>query len=410
MEETVRQMLGAVDRQHVQRLIEAVADGDGAAVVAAVDTVRELGLSGQGTLEELAAALQRMAVVQAVPALASGDAKDPDAEVWARLALRLAPDETQLFYSLCLHGRAELALAPDEHSGLLMLMLRLLAFKPSGGGPADPKPQGPAKSDNAGPAHRLPSGGPSSARLIGIGSANAEAAPARAPEDVQGVPPWDAQAPEPDERPSGPSIDEGPPAWLDGPELDTRAAVQQPGMSPPAPAGPPSLAPIPHPHAPDEPAHAKAAVAANPLADHWADLVAQMQSRGLIAALVRELAVQAECVSQAVHEGVSHWHLRVERGSLMGDAQRDRLQAAMSQCLAMPVQLVLQQGPAQDTPALRDLAAREARQRAAEVLIAQDPLVRRLLADHPGARLVAGSVHPMAPVAKSDPDTATITP
>ena len=42
-------------------------------------------------------------------------------------------DETQLLYSLCLHGRGELGLAPDEYAALTMVLLRLLAFKPAGG-------------------------------------------------------------------------------------------------------------------------------------------------------------------------------------------------------------------------------------------------------------------------------------
>ena len=39
-------------------------------------------------------------------------------------------DETQLLYSICLHGRGELGLAPDEYAALTMVLLRLLAFKP----------------------------------------------------------------------------------------------------------------------------------------------------------------------------------------------------------------------------------------------------------------------------------------
>ena len=38
-------------------------------------------------------------------------------------------DETQLLYSMCLHGRGELGLAPDEYAALTMVLLRLLAFK-----------------------------------------------------------------------------------------------------------------------------------------------------------------------------------------------------------------------------------------------------------------------------------------
>jgi DNA polymerase-3 subunit gamma/tau len=32
---------------------------------------------------------------------------------------------------MCLHGRGELGLAPDEYAALTMVLLRLLAFKPS---------------------------------------------------------------------------------------------------------------------------------------------------------------------------------------------------------------------------------------------------------------------------------------
>jgi len=40
-------------------------------------------------------------------------------------------DETQLLYSMCLHGRTELGLASDEFAALTMVLLRLFAFKPA---------------------------------------------------------------------------------------------------------------------------------------------------------------------------------------------------------------------------------------------------------------------------------------
>ena len=133
----VRQMLGAVDRGHAVRIVEALAAGDGAGLVGAADALRGLGLSAGGALEEVAMLLQTMAVLQAVPDAA--DASDPDAPEAARLAGLLAADETQLFYSIALQGRAELGLAPDEYSGLVMVLLRMLAFKPDGPRPAVPQ-------------------------------------------------------------------------------------------------------------------------------------------------------------------------------------------------------------------------------------------------------------------------------
>ncbi len=131
-ERTLRRMLGAVDRGHAVRIVEALAAGDGAALVAAVDDLRALGLSASGLLEEFAALLQQMAVVQAVPQAA--DESDPDTPALTRLAGLLAADETQLYYSIAVRGREELALAPDEYSGLVMVLLRLLAFRPAGAG------------------------------------------------------------------------------------------------------------------------------------------------------------------------------------------------------------------------------------------------------------------------------------
>ena len=123
-------MLGSVDRFYVFRLIAALAGGDGAAVVALSDDLRLRGLSPASTLEEMGLVLQRMAVLQVVPSAL--DDSDPEAAEIARLAETMPADETQLLYSMCLHGRGELGLAPDEYAALTMVLLRLLAFKPAG--------------------------------------------------------------------------------------------------------------------------------------------------------------------------------------------------------------------------------------------------------------------------------------
>lgn len=128
-EATVRQMLGSVDRSHVFRLIDALAQGHGRTVVEVSEELRHNGLSAASTLEEMCAVLQRMAVLQAVPDMPL-DASDPEAAEVGRLSSLMPRDETQLLYSICLHGRAELGLAPDEYAALTMALLRLLAFKP----------------------------------------------------------------------------------------------------------------------------------------------------------------------------------------------------------------------------------------------------------------------------------------
>ena len=125
-EQAVRQMLGAVDHQHVVRVLQAMAAHDGPALVQQVDDLRRQGVSASGTLEELASALQRLAVMQLAPGAMSDD-DSGDVSTWSDLATSLAPDETQLFYSLCLQARAEMVWAPDEYGALLMTLSSMVS-------------------------------------------------------------------------------------------------------------------------------------------------------------------------------------------------------------------------------------------------------------------------------------------
>jgi UDP-N-acetylglucosamine:LPS N-acetylglucosamine transferase len=111
-------MLGSVDRSHVFRLVEALAQGDGKTVVETSEALRLHGLSAAAALEEMSMVLQRMAVLQAVPQ--GADHGDEEAVTIARLAALMPADETQLLYSICLHGRAELGLAQDRPVALVM--------------------------------------------------------------------------------------------------------------------------------------------------------------------------------------------------------------------------------------------------------------------------------------------------
>jgi len=128
-EESVKHMLGSADRTYVFQLIEALAHGDGKSVVAISETLRLHGLNSASTLEDMSSVLQRMAVLQAVGNSPEADSTDPEAADISRLAGLMPADETQLLYSLCIHGRQELGLAPDEYAALTMVLLRLLAFK-----------------------------------------------------------------------------------------------------------------------------------------------------------------------------------------------------------------------------------------------------------------------------------------
>jgi DNA polymerase-3 subunit gamma/tau len=208
----------------------------------------------------------------------------------------------------------------------------------------------------------------------------------------QGVAPWDELPPEADPSLADaqePSLAEreddfAPPSEFDRPEPpDAFDAPSRPAApSRPTASTVPSLD-LPPP-------------GSDPLSDRWAELVGQLQARGLIAALVRELAIQAQCIAHEAGSTHSLWRLRVERESLRSDNLRDRLAQALSELLGQEAQLELERGVAFNTPAQRDQVARELRQQRAEQLISDDPLVQQLMKQYPGARLVPGSIHPLA--------------
>ena len=130
-EEVVRTMLGAVDRDYVYRIADALAAGDGGALLGESDALAARGLSAAAALEELAALFHRVAIAQAVPA---GAANFDDASRVGEYAQRFTPESVQLAYQICAQGRADLAIAPDESTGFAMTLLRLLAFEPTDGG------------------------------------------------------------------------------------------------------------------------------------------------------------------------------------------------------------------------------------------------------------------------------------
>ncbi len=357
-EETVRHMLGAVDRSHVFRLIEALAHADGASVLNTIDTLRLNGLSAASTLEDMGTVLQRMAVVQAVPErVHEADPTDPDAPQVAALAQAMPADETQLLYSLCLHGRAELGLAPDEYAALTMVLLRLLAFKPT-----EKKSLKTASTSNEAPASSPVAGAP----VVAAQRANPISTPAQAPQ----------AEPLPQFKPAAAT------AIPQAPAVVAIAVREQ---------GEPSERDRPQPYVPEASPALSAPVRSvhTPEGDFWFDTVSALLTAEAISAMTRELALHSQLVAK---DGVQ-WVLRLERESLNQPNNRDRLTVALNNA-GHAVNLLVEVGPVVDTPARRLLAAQAERQRQAEDTIMADPFVQTLMRDY-GGKIVPGSLQPM---------------
>ncbi len=124
----VREMLGTVDETYLLRLLEAVAAGDGPTLASIADEMQARSLAFGGALQDLASLLLRITLAQTVPSALEQDL--PERDRILALARALDAELVQLCYQIVLQGREDLPLAPDEHAGFLMTLLRMLVFRP----------------------------------------------------------------------------------------------------------------------------------------------------------------------------------------------------------------------------------------------------------------------------------------
>ncbi|AMN47238.1 DNA polymerase III subunit gamma/tau [Steroidobacter denitrificans] len=125
-----RKILGTLDRAQVFTLVDALVARDARRVLDCVSELDEQAPDYGEVLAELAALLQKLALLQAVPDLQLDEAEDQ--EIYRRLAAALSPEDAQLFYQFAILGRRDLELAPDTRAGFEMTLLRMLAFGVAG--------------------------------------------------------------------------------------------------------------------------------------------------------------------------------------------------------------------------------------------------------------------------------------
>ncbi len=395
-EAAVRQMLGSVDRSYVFSLIDALARADGRAVVETVDSLRVQGLSAASALEEMASVLHRMAVHQSMgEGTDLSDGVDPEECDILRLSSTLPADETQLLYSICLHGRGDLGLAPDEYAALTMVLLRLLAFKP-----ADQAMSAPAKA--ADPAVEKKT----------LKSASHAAFNPVAPSVQHQEAPLQTALPKPlaqGQLAVAPVEPEVPPGQIlsvhnldlnDGAPLHPQAQGSAGNSQRPQVGVPPDAAPlhrvvgvpmrVQQESRLDQPRAApKPGFSETEHGDFWHQTVQALVQAQAINALTRELALQ----SQLIGRDDGHWILRVESESLNQAGSRDRLAQAL-QDTGHAVVLTVEVGRVVDSPSRRNASASAERQQAAETIIQNNPWVQSWVRDF-GAKIVPGSIRPL---------------
>ena len=394
-EEAVRGMLGTIDQRHLIRLLEALQTGQAGAVLEIADELATRGLSYRAALADLAILLSRIAIVQRVAQAV--DEADPIAADIKRLASALQPDAVQLFYTVAVHSRSELAIAPDEYAGFVMACLRMLSLSRAAGGALQPEsPQ------------------------VGQGVMNAGSSSSQT---VAAIAPTQTPTPEPQKKTVSPQV--------------TAAQVTTPQLTTPQATTP--LATTAQVTTPQLAASQKRALQAQARADDgedessfldsepeffsgdefdgrsepvfdqaddedfaqtapaprsdtivlpedWAEFSAKLPLSGMAAQLAR----QSECVAISGRTMT----LSVATKALSEGAHAERLRAVLTEYFGFVVQVFFEigQGQGQSAHAV-DQAEQAARQQAAEQAVKLDPVVLALVKDF-GAQVVPGSIRP----------------
>jgi DNA polymerase-3 subunit gamma/tau len=121
-------MLGVIEGTVALRILEAVAQAEASGVMGIANELQARALSFENALQDLASVLLRLAIIQVAPDSLEKDVPERDRIV--ALASRIDAETVQLYYQIATQGREDLHLAPDEHSGFVMTLLRMLAFRP----------------------------------------------------------------------------------------------------------------------------------------------------------------------------------------------------------------------------------------------------------------------------------------
>ena len=328
----VRAMLGSVARGQVLGLLEALAAGDGSALLQECGRIASFSPDFGGVLDDLASMLHRLQLVQLVPGYKPPEADGDDGDVLVSLAQRLGAEDVQLYYQIAIGGRRDLVMAPDARTGFEMVLLRMLAFRPAE--VANERGNTPT----GGHAGKAPQAYPASSETAPVRRVAESSAPRVAPA-VPAVAPIATAAPQPAAAPPPP----------------TPAMATMPGGMP-----------------------------------NWEDLIQHAGLRGPLGQLAQNatlrerdgqtlvLALQPTYLHMAVEPMVSQMEERI--GQAMGERIRLRF-VKDSQASA-------------DTPAARASSARSAAQSSAEQAIEDDPLVQALKRDF-GARVLPQSVKPL---------------
>lgn len=123
--EAVNTMLGLLDDNQPIEILYALQQGNGEALMKAIQAVADNGGDWLELLKAVAETLHQIAMCQLLP-----QPQISDESHIGFLAKHISPEDVQFFYQIIVSGQKELAFAPNQRMGAEMVLLRALAFHP----------------------------------------------------------------------------------------------------------------------------------------------------------------------------------------------------------------------------------------------------------------------------------------
>ena len=361
---SVNDMLGIAGRDEVGALLDALASGDSAKLLAAGDDLSARSLDLSAVLGELQRAFHDLAIATELgvePAVPHERFKDV-----------FAAEDLQLYYQIALMGGRDLEFAPDAKVGFDMTLLRLASFEPQAATPsrpADEQREAPAATPPAQSAATSDEAKPSPARrpstpVADSASMMAAPAPAAASANNETMPQAAAT------KTRAPVATPDPTATATPGAADGRAQAATPTVA----AEPPSTQTI------------DTSKAAAPV-DLWHQLVAKMNASGVARMILDHANLRSR--------DAERWVVRLDERhrSLLNDARQREIAGLVAQVEGRKLRVEFEIGTLDDeTPADRRERERGEQRAKAEAVLLQDANVQALLQEF-GGRLEFARLH-----------------
>lgn len=399
----VSNMLGTIDQSDIENLVNALVEDDGPALLSEINRISDFAPDYSVILADLLSLFHRVTMEQVVPG--SVDNALGDAAQVESLARRLSAEDAQLFYQAALMGRKDLAVTPDARMGFEMTLLRMLAFRP-GTDRREPPVVASGASQAGQESREDPEPGPAAAEKEAA-AAGSEQVPQPEPERLAATEPEPAPQPETQEpvlesQPT-PAPEEPDAAWLAS--LDEAAESAAAEAASAEDYDPEPVAPEPEfieepkveasqaePAKPEEPKESTGpAEPVEELVDNgefaWERDFRSLGIVGMPGNLASNAAMtrHGDEIVLTIDEG----HAR-----LLNARHEEKILEALRNRFGATITLRVEQGDAGGkTPAAWEERQRQARQKAAEDSIRNDPAVQSIV-ERFEARVVENSIRP----------------